>query len=256
MHHHRDVHVVQHLEVGLEGLVVKVEPAVVTGQLHTHHAQFLHAALELVQVLLAPPGGQHGVGEQTPVRALAHVGGLVVHQLAGVQMQPLLPHRHAQKTDVHAGIVHGLQFGLQRVVAVDVVEVLVSLGLLQDELRLARLHRAQIGDLAPFPRYRAQEALEDVLVVKEILGQMVHVDVDDHAGRSLSIRVSTPSETTAIRKRSPRGCPNQQWQRTCWSLVYEVVYEYYPEYRRPGGKVNRAFGRPHQEPCAASTRGL
>ena len=169
---------------------------------------------------MPPHGGRHGVGVETAVRALAHVGGFVVDDLAGVELEPLLPHRHAQEGDVDAGVVHGLELGLERVVALDVVEVLITLGFLENELFLARLHGAQIGDLAQFAGDGAQEAVHDLLVAEQVLGKMVHVDVDDH------VRSRFPRSRFgyAFLTRVPRATPTAI-QRTLCRDISQLLFE-------------------------------
>ena len=142
--------------------------------------------MQLVDVLLAAPGGNAGVGIKTAVGTLAHIGGVVVDDLAGVQTQPLLPHGHAQHADVHAGVVHGLQLGLQVVVALDVVQVLVALGLLQNDLALALLGQTHPGDLAEAAGSGGQKAVQDFFIVEQVFGKMVHVDINNHASLSFS----------------------------------------------------------------------
>ena len=172
--------VVEHFEVGLEQLVVEELVAVAAGELHAHHAQLAQAALQLVDVLLAAPRRQHGIGVQTPLRLAAHLGGLVVHDPAHVERQPFLPHRHAQKRDVNAHLVHGAQLRLQRVVALHVVQdVLAVLGG-QHDLVLGAVGRLAAVGLEPHgDGGGVQKAVEHLLVREQVGGQEVHVDVDD-----------------------------------------------------------------------------
>ena len=113
MNHDRDVHVVQNLQIGFEGLIIEIDLTVMAGQLHADHSELLQTALELVEVLLAAPGRENGVRKETAVRTPAHVGGLVVDEFAGIKPEPLLPDRDAKQSDVDAGVVHRLELGLE-----------------------------------------------------------------------------------------------------------------------------------------------
>ena len=136
VHNSRNLHVVQDLHVGLEQLVVEEAIAIAASELHADHAEVLDAVLELVDVFLAAERRENGVGNEAAFGALAHLGGLLVHDLAHVEGQPFLPHRHAQHRDVDASLVHCLDFGLERIVAVNVVQDLLAFGVLKDDLVL------------------------------------------------------------------------------------------------------------------------
>lgn len=85
------------------------------------------------------------------------------------------------------GVVHGLQLGLQVVVALDIVQVLVALGLLQDDLALTLLGQAHSGDLTKAAGSGGQEAVQDFFVVEQVFREVMHVDIDDHGNLSFSL---------------------------------------------------------------------
>ena len=180
VHDGRDLHVVQDLHVGLEQLVVEEAIAIATSELHADHTEVLDAVLELVDVFLAAERRKNGVGNEAAFGAFAHFGGLLVHDLAHVEGQPLLPHRHAQHRDVDAGLVHGLDLGFERVVAVDVVQNLLAFGVLKDDLVLRAVRGlAQISLHAEGDRRGVQKAVKHLFVGEQVGRQEVHIIVDN-----------------------------------------------------------------------------
>lgn len=190
----RDLMVVDVLHVRLEQVVVEELVAIGAGMLDAHHAEVVHAALELVDILGATPGRHDGVGDETALGLLAHVGCLVVHDLADLERQPLLPHGHAQHGDVDADLVHGLDLGLEGVIALDVVQDLLAVfGGHDDLVMLAIGSLGHVGLDAEGDGCRIQEPVQDLLVGEQVRRQEVHVVVDYleifHSFSSFSIRV-------------------------------------------------------------------
>ena len=180
VHDGRNLHVVQDLHVGLEQLVVEEAIAIAASELHADHAEVLDAVLELVDVFLAAERRKNGVGNEAAFGALAHLGGLLVHDLAHVEGQPFLPHRHAQHRDVDASLVHCLDLGLERIVAVNVVQDLLAFGVLKDDLVLRTVRSlAQISLHAEGDRRGVQKAVKHLFVGEQVGRQEVHVIVDN-----------------------------------------------------------------------------
>ena len=169
VHDRRHVQLVENLHHRVEQLVVQELVAVRAGELHAHHAELLDAALHFGDVLGTAVRGHDRVGEQAAAGLLAHLGSLVVHDLANLERQPFLPHRHAQHGHVDAGLVHGVELGLEGVVALDVVQDLIAVVARQNNLVLRSVGRlVQVGLHAHGDRRRIQEPIQDLRVREQV----------------------------------------------------------------------------------------
>ena len=108
-------------------------------------------------------------------------GEQVVDLLAQVERQPALPDGDAQHGDVDAGAVHVLDAQRRVVLVLGVVQVLVALGLGDhDLLEVAARHLGEVGELALVLGHAGEEGVTQRDVGEQVLGEPVHVGVDDH----------------------------------------------------------------------------
>ena len=180
MHDDRDLQIIQHLQIRLESRIIQIELPIMTGQLHTDHAKLFEAALQLIEIFLAAPGRQDRVGVQAAVGTPAHIRRIIIDDLAGVEPQPFLPHRHAQESGIYTGIIHGPELGLQGIIPLYVIQIMIALRLLQNQMLLAVLHFFQRRDLAKAARCRRQKSVHHFLIRKKVLWQMMHIAIDNH----------------------------------------------------------------------------
>ena len=169
--------------------------------LHADEAGQREGALHLGEALGGAVGRRHGQRAHA-VRVVGDVGGQqVVDLLAQVERQPALEDGDAQDGEVDAGPVHVLDAQGRVVLVLGVVEVLVALGLGDDDLlEVGAGHRRDVGVLALLLGHAGEERVAQVDVGEQVLGEPVHVGVDDHvslAEKSMVIgmcAVMTPSD--------------------------------------------------------------
>jgi hypothetical protein len=87
------------------------------GHLNANHSKLIQAALELIKVLFAAPWRKAGGPIKTAAGTLAHICRVVIHGLASLKTQPLLPNRYPKDSLVDAGVVHRLDLCIKGIVA-------------------------------------------------------------------------------------------------------------------------------------------